>query len=277
MTDYDPTTDIATVKDAMDAIFENKAVNKKNDISGDFSSDNVSYPPVKGIKTFLLANYLTSTEINTLLSSYVTSTALNTILASYVETTDIVDNLTTNDATKVLSAKQGKVLKDTIDNFDTSDKTITIVKQNVADNGDASTYVIQQGGVDLSPKINIPFDKNVETFEVLTCTTADTPLTGLAVGDKYIHLGVITASGTVNKYINLHDFENNYGGDNVTIQLNANNTFSIVSGGVDTVHLADSAVTSNKISTAFKDTLMTRSDFSAFCQGLADAINPSND
>ena len=154
MTDYDPTTDIATVKDAMDAIFENKAVNKKNDISGDFSSDNVSYPTVKGIKTFLLANYLTSTEINTLLSSYVTSTALNTILASYVETTDIVDNLTTNDATKVLSAKQGKVLKDTIDNFDTSDKTITIVKQNVADNGDASTYVIQQGGVDLSPKIN---------------------------------------------------------------------------------------------------------------------------
>lgn len=37
---------------------------------------------------------------------------------SYVYTGDIADNLTTNDATKVLSAKQGKVLKDTIDGLD---------------------------------------------------------------------------------------------------------------------------------------------------------------
>ena len=37
---------------------------------------------------------------------------------SYVYTEDIVDNLTTDDATKVLSAKQGKVLKDTIDGLD---------------------------------------------------------------------------------------------------------------------------------------------------------------
>ena len=34
---------------------------------------------------------------------------------SYVKTSDIADNLTTNDATKVLSAKQGKVLKDSLD------------------------------------------------------------------------------------------------------------------------------------------------------------------
>ena len=41
-------------------------------------------------------------------------TNLQTNLNSKVNTSDIVDNLTTNDATKVLSAKQGKVLNDMI-------------------------------------------------------------------------------------------------------------------------------------------------------------------
>lgn len=36
-------------------------------------------------------------------------------LGTYVKTSDIADNLTTNDATKVLSAKQGKLLKDSLD------------------------------------------------------------------------------------------------------------------------------------------------------------------
>ena len=39
--------------------------------------------------------------------------------ANKVNKTSIVDNLTTDDATKVLSAKQGKVLNDTIGNIDT--------------------------------------------------------------------------------------------------------------------------------------------------------------
>ena len=38
-------------------------------------------------------------------------TALDNV---YLKKTDIADNLTTNDATKVLSAKQGKVLNDLI-------------------------------------------------------------------------------------------------------------------------------------------------------------------
>ena len=42
-------------------------------------------------------------------------TIVNTaITAVYIKKNSIADNLTTNDSTKVLSAKQGKVLKDLI-------------------------------------------------------------------------------------------------------------------------------------------------------------------
>ena len=44
------------------------------------------------------------------------STIKTALDAVYVKKTDIVDNLTTNDATKVLSAKQGKALADLIGN-----------------------------------------------------------------------------------------------------------------------------------------------------------------
>lgn len=44
------------------------------------------------------------------------STIKTALDAVYAKKTDIVDNLTTNDATKVLSAKQGKALADLIGN-----------------------------------------------------------------------------------------------------------------------------------------------------------------
>ena len=45
----DPTKVSALVQ-ALKDVFENKQVNKKNDISGDYSSDSVSYPTVKAVK-----------------------------------------------------------------------------------------------------------------------------------------------------------------------------------------------------------------------------------
>lgn len=49
----DYSTEAAAVADAIAAVYENKQVNKKNDISGDFSTDNVSYPTVKATKTWV--------------------------------------------------------------------------------------------------------------------------------------------------------------------------------------------------------------------------------
>ena len=59
-----------------------------------------------------------------------------------VKKTDIVDNLTTNDATKVLSAKQGKALKDALDTLNGS------AVKNVSVNG--KTYSPSSGTVTLS-------------------------------------------------------------------------------------------------------------------------------
>lgn len=81
--DYSNEADL--VGDAMDAVYENKQVNKKDDISGDFSTDTASYPTVKAVKGELEGK---------------------------VSTSDIVDNLTTDNSSKVLSAKQGKNLQD---------------------------------------------------------------------------------------------------------------------------------------------------------------------
>ena len=48
----DPTKVSALVQ-ALKDVFENKQVNKKNDISGDYSGDSVSYPTVKAVKDCL--------------------------------------------------------------------------------------------------------------------------------------------------------------------------------------------------------------------------------
>ena len=46
----DYSTEAAAVAEALNAVYENKQTNKKNSISGDFSSDNASYPTVKAVK-----------------------------------------------------------------------------------------------------------------------------------------------------------------------------------------------------------------------------------
>ena len=43
-------TEAAAVAEAMNAVYENKQQNKKDNISGDFSSDTASYPTVKAVK-----------------------------------------------------------------------------------------------------------------------------------------------------------------------------------------------------------------------------------
>lgn len=67
---------------------------------------------------------------------------LDTALAEKVDKTSIVDNLTTNDANKVLSAKQGKALKEAIDAKTlTVDTSMSNTSKNVVQNKVIKAYV----------------------------------------------------------------------------------------------------------------------------------------
>jgi len=284
MTDY--STEAQEVADAMNSVYENKQTNKKNDISGDYSSDNASYPTVKAVKS-AYGDKVTSWSSTVSDSNIPSEKLTKDTIDLKVNISDIKDNLTSTDTNKPLSAKQGKELKTLIDNKDLSSKTVTITKQQTAETGYAHTYVISQGGVALSPKINIPKDYLVKEASLKTVGATPTQAeidAGLTTGDKYISLIVYTydessaPSGATELIIPVNDLIDEYTADNVTLQV-SNNQFSIKNAGVDTTQIKDGAVTSDKIATAVKNTWLSTSDveteIGAFASALAEAINPS--
>jgi hypothetical protein len=68
----------------------------------------------------------------------------------------------------------------------------------------AATYRLMKDGVAVGEPINIPLDMVVQSGTVETCATADTPITGLAVGDKYIDL-LLANSDNQHVYISCAD------------------------------------------------------------------------
>lgn len=279
--------------------FENKQANKKDNISGDFTNDSVSYPTVNAVKTWVnnikttledaiglkedAANKVTSINSNSTdtmypsaklvydelllkenLANKVTAfqnTPDNTHYPSEklvkdnldlkVNISDVKDNLTSTDTNKPLSANQGKVLSDAIAAANTN-LEIGITKQATADTGYASTYVISQGGVALSPKIQIEKDKMLRSISVETVgatPTADESAKHMVEGDQYILMVVNTVDndGTTNLILPITDVFDLQRADETTLTLNSNGVFSIKNGGVDTAQLKDSAVTTAKI------------------------------
>ena len=166
----------------------------------------------------------------------------------------LVDNLTTNDGTRPLSARQGKFLQDSkISKSDTpglvkndggidtnsyltthqslDSKTVTVEKQSTAETGYISTYVIKQGGTALTPKINIPKDYLVKSASMGTCSTANSPVNGYTVGDKYLDFVINTRDNSGSDehlYILVSDLIDTYTGDDSTIVL-SNGVFSVKS------------------------------------------------
>lgn len=101
-----------------------------------------------------------------------------------------------------------------------------IAEQATAETGYLKTYVLQANGTNAadSVKINIPKDFLVKKAEVKTCATADTPVSGYVVGDKYIDFTINTAD-TANGsetdthiYIAVKDLVSTYSaGDGITL------------------------------------------------------------
>ena len=115
-------------------------------------------------------------------------------------------------------------------------KTVTVEKQSTAESGYIATYVIKQGGTALSPKINIPKDYLVKSASMGTVTTANNPVSGYAVGDKYLDFVINTKdnSGTNEHiYVNVKDLIDTYtAGSGLTL---SNNQFSISNKAICTI------------------------------------------
>lgn len=69
----------------------------------------------------------------------------------------------------------------------------TIVKLQTAATGYVATYQLYKNGAAIAGSVvNIPKDYLVKSAEIKTCSTADTPVQGYVVGDKYIDFVVNT-------------------------------------------------------------------------------------
>ena len=345
------TTKVQAFVQALLDKFENKVANKKTDISGDYSTDNVSYPTVQAVKSWVtstLGSYASSThthgnvtndgKIGSTSGKIVTTGTGGALQASDSITksqiSDFPSTMTpsshthgslTNDG-KVGSAS-GKIIttgtggaiqasdsitKSQISDFPSSmtptshthgnltndgklgstankpvitgtggaitagsfgstsgtfaegnhthsqyltehqslaGTVVTVEQQSTAETGYAATYVVKQGGSQVGSKINIPKDFLVKSGEVKTCTTANVPVQGYAVGDKYIDFVINAKDSSAtdeHMYILVSDLveDTTYTADGSTLQLSNNNQFSVKDGGITKAKLATAVQTS---------------------------------
>lgn len=251
----DYSTEAAAVADAIAAVYENKQVNKKNDISGDFSTDNVSYPTAKAVKIELDKKISTS------------------------NTAGLVRNDGSIDTSTYLTSHQS--LSD-------AGGIVTVEEQLVADTGYAKTYVIKQGSSSsksqVGVKINIPKDFLVRSGSVKTCIQDNVPVQGYKAGDLYIDFVINAKDSSATDehiYILVSDLlsGDTYNADETTITLNANNnTFSIKSLGVDTGQIKAKAVTKAKLADEVSSQWISdaQGEIQTFATALAAAINPQS-
>lgn len=74
--------------------------------------------------------------------------------------------------------------------------TVTVEKLATAESGYLSSYAVKQNGVQVGNTINIPKDFLVKSGSVKTVSTANNPVSGYKVGDKYIDLVINVQEGT---------------------------------------------------------------------------------
>lgn len=130
--------------------------------------------------------------------------------------------------------------------------TVTIEKNTNPQQGLAS-YIIKQGGVAISPEINIPKDFLVKSVTLETCTVDDNPVEGYRVGDLYIDFVVNVYEGASEEqhlYLNVNELVADYQPDNTTIVI-SNNVISVKPNVfADKVHTHSDYITINDVPSA---------------------------
>ena len=151
-------------------------------------------------------------------------------------------------------------LKSNITNANTTN-AVTVEKLTTAETGFASSYVVKQNGTQVGATINIPKDFVIRDAQVKTCATADDPVTGYVVGDKYIDLSVNTIDDSAqvkHLYIKASDLAPVYKGSTgteVTVDVAADGTISATITAVDGAKLNASSVPKTALATGVQDSL----------------------
>lgn len=120
-------------------------------------------------------------------------------------------------------------------------KNVTVQKVATV-SGYAASYAIMQNGAQVGATINIPKDFLVEGAGMSEVSTADEPVSGYKVGDKYLWFRVNTRdSSEADEYIYVlvSDLIDVYHADNVTLELDTTtNTFKVKDGSIGTTQLS---------------------------------------
>lgn len=153
---------------------------------------------------------------------------------------------------------------------------ITIEKQETADDGFATTYVIKQGGIPINPKINIEKDRMIKNAGVKTVSGApntEENLAGLKSGDSYISLIVNTtdndsATELIIPINSLFDLQK---ADEETLTLDGD-TYSIKEGGVTATQIADETITISQIAPSLSETWLTNEDVDTEIEAFIDGV-----
>ena len=106
----------------------------------------------------------------------------------------------------------------------------TIAKLETATEGYVASYQLKKGSTVVGDTINIPKDYLVKSAEIKTVDTADTPVSGYAIGDKYIDFVVNTVNGDGNEshiYLLVSELAQTYTAGN-GIDISAANVVSVV-------------------------------------------------
>ena len=147
--------------------------------------------------------------------------------AADVSVADAANNFDATNVEGVLAELAGDIAA-----LDTS-SSITVEKDATAQTGFAASYTVKQNNQQVGVKINIPKDFLVKSASVETCSTADTPVAGYKVGDKYIDFVVNTTDSSESAthiYLLVDELVDVYTGtvdaDGVTVAINANNEIS---------------------------------------------------
>jgi hypothetical protein len=151
----------------------------------------------------------------------------------------------------------------------------SVVKQGTAESGFLSTYYLTKDGAQVGEKINIPKDFLVNSADIKTVETADTPYEGAQVGDLYIDFVINSKSAddtASHVYLPVNELVDAYTGGN-GIEVSAQN---LISAKIDTANANGLGVTAAgfklDVATASTAGAMSAAD-KAKLDGIAEGAN----